>query len=111
MFGNIYWQQLIGTAMGTPPACVLAMLYYVMSWKCQSTFGNTLPCTNDTSTMALSWVNSFGSLRWIFTNLSWKINYLDIPVRLHGNNTIQTTLFEKPLKLYLYLPPHSPPES
>jgi hypothetical protein len=54
-----------------------------------------------------NWVNSFGSLRWIFTDLEREIDYLDLTIRLDANSTIRTTLFEKALNLYLYLPPHS----
>jgi hypothetical protein len=53
-----------------------------------------------------SWVNSFGLLHWIFTELKKEIDYLNLTIRLDANCTIQMTLFEKALNLYLYLPPH-----
>jgi hypothetical protein len=43
----------------------------------------------------------------VFTELARKIDYLDITIRLDSTNKIKTTLFKKPLNLYLYLPPHS----
>ena len=44
-FSNTEWIQLIGTAMGTPMACICAMLYFV--WKEESNilslFNTNLP--------------------------------------------------------------------
>jgi hypothetical protein len=54
-----------------------------------------------------TWVNSFGSLRWTFTELSREMDYLDVTIRLDETNSLRTVLYEKPLNLYLYLPPHS----
>jgi hypothetical protein len=122
MFGDTYWRQLTGTAMGTPPACAYATLYYAIHEldmpphlrRCLALYkryiddgiGIWIGPTNLWTEFQV-WVNSFGSLRWIFTELTREINYLDITIRLDDKNTIRTTLFEKPLNLYLYLPPHS----
>jgi hypothetical protein len=48
------------------------------------------------------WINSFGTLHWIFTEPSLKINYLDITIQIDATMSICTNLFEKPLNLYLY---------
>jgi hypothetical protein len=121
-FGDTYWQQLSGTAMGTPPACVYATLYFaihelampVALRACLAIYkryiddgigiwiGTTLQWQE-----FQHWINSFGSLRWTFTALAREIDYLDVTIRLDTSMSIRFTLFEKPLNLYLYLPPHS----
>jgi hypothetical protein len=121
-FGDTYWRQLTGTAMGTPPACMYATLYFAIHelnmpthlQLCLAIYKRYIDdgigiWIGPTAlwTEFQSWVNSFGSLRWIFTDLSREIDYLDITIRLDPNNAIRTTLYEKPLNLYLYLPPHS----
>eukprot|EP00957_Ditylum_brightwellii_P164390 12515224-Ditylum_brightwellii.AAC.1 len=39
-------------------------------------------------------VNNFHGLQWKFSDLSNRVNYLDITLTMH-DNTIQTTLFKK----------------
>ena len=47
-----------------------------------------------------------GGLEWEFTPLSNEINFMDMTINIVGNK-IETNLFEKPLTLHLYIPPHS----
>ncbi len=121
-FGDTFWRQLTGTAMGTPPACVYATLYFAIHElampthlrKCLALYKRYI---DDGIGIWIgpaslwvefkTWINAFGTLRWTFTDLAREIDYLDITIRLDSNNRIKTTLFEKPLNLYLYLPPHS----
>ena len=46
------------------------------------------------------------NLEWIFSPLLKTINFLDLNIHLEPN-LITTTIFEKALNLYLYIPPHS----
>ena len=39
-FSNTYWKQISGVAMGAPPACCVAMIYYYLKEK---TFLSTFP--------------------------------------------------------------------
>jgi hypothetical protein len=50
---------------------------------------------------------SYGKLLWMFSTLSKRIDFLDIMLKIDVTGSIDTTLFEKGLNLYLYLPPHS----
>ena len=51
-------------------------------------------------------MNSFGSLEWEFTALSKTINFMDVHLSITPTG-IKSTLYEKPMNLYLYLPPLS----
>jgi hypothetical protein len=122
-FGDTYWKQLSGTAMGTPPAVVYATLYYAIHelsmptrfCRCLALYkryiddGIGIWLSTDPQTWLdfKAWINSFGSLEWTFTEPSLQIDYLDITIRIDSECRLQTTLFEKPLNLYLYLPSHS----
>jgi hypothetical protein len=121
-FGDTFWKQLSGTAMGTPPACAYATLYFAIHElampnhlrRCLALYKRYI---DDGIGIWIgpellwiefqAWINSFGTLRWTFSELSRSIDYLDITIRIDAKNTIRTTLFEKPLNLYQYLPPHS----
>jgi hypothetical protein len=50
---------------------------------------------------------NFGKLSWTFSTLTKRIDFLDITLEIDATGSIETTLFEKALNLYLYLPPHS----
>jgi hypothetical protein len=51
-------------------------------------------------------MNSFGTLTWEFMPLWKEIAFLDLTLHVMPQG-IQSWLFEKPLNLYLYIPPHS----
>jgi hypothetical protein len=128
-FGDTYWLQLQGTAMGTPPAPMYATLYFAILeiQFCPSElplafyrryiddgFGIWNPSTSDTVAAAAEWTsfqlrfNGLCSLRWEFTPQSTSVDFLDLTISLDQHSfTISTRLFEKALNLYLYLPPHS----
>jgi hypothetical protein len=121
-FGDTFWKQLTGTAMGTPPACVYATLYFAIHeismpaalqaclvvYKRYIDDGIGIWIGSNADWLSFQkWINSFGTLRWTFTEPSRSIDYLDLTIRLDSTMSIQTNLFEKPLNLYLYLPPHS----
>ncbi|EJK64504.1 hypothetical protein THAOC_14754, partial [Thalassiosira oceanica] len=51
-------------------------------------------------------VNSIDGLTWEFTELDESVDFMDITVSIAGDR-LRTTLYEKPMALYLYIPPHS----
>lgn len=124
-FGDTFWIQLSGTAMGTPPAPSYATLYYAIheltyvhrypnllfyGRYIDDVIGIWLP-DNDKSTDNVNWNNfknnaPFGVLQWEFTSRTTSINFLDVQFTIILNK-IETSLYEKALNLYLYLPPHS----
>jgi hypothetical protein len=127
-FGDTFWHQLTGTAMGTPPAPMYATLYFCIHemliipkyqhrliYYCRyidDGFGIWIPSPCNT-THATEWqhftsdFDQFGSLRWEFSKLSTTTSFLDVTILLRHDYTIETCLFEKALNLYLYLPAHS----
>jgi len=131
-FGDTYWLQLTGTAMGTPPAPMYATLYYaiheivtVPSVQSLAFYGRYIddglgiwdpPSPMTPAAAAAEWqqfcanINTYGKLTWEFTPHATKIDFLDLTLTLH-NGVVETELFEKALNLYLYLPAtscHSP---
>ena len=129
-FGNMTFKQLNGTAMGTPPAPPpppYAMIYYglheskflpnhrqhVIFYKhfIDDVFSIWLPhpipqinahlWDNFTKSM-----NNYPGLTWEFNAPSDKVDFMDLTISIK-NGQISTSLFEKPLNLHLYIPPHS----
>ena len=122
-FGNTYWQQLSGTAMGTPAACAYATITYghfenstilpnfqqnLMYYKryIDDIFGiwRDTPCNNWEKFK--SKLDQFGTLRWNVENPSNTTTFLDLELTIN-HQKIYTKTFQKPLNLYLYIPPHS----
>ena len=62
--------------------------------------------SNENEWLAFQHSMSYGKLNWIFTNLCTSVNFLDLTISI-SDNPIITKIYEKPLNLYLYLPPHS----
>ena len=57
-------------------------------------------------------MNNYPGLTWEFNPPSDKVDFMDLTISIHKGK-ITTSLFEKPLNLQLYIPPHSahPPDS
>ena len=127
-FSNTYFHQLSGTAMGTPPACMWATLYfsvheddllndqiyskYLLFYRRYIDDGFGIWNWTGTQECVEAWedfqeeMDSFGRLRWEFSALSKSVTMLDTTLSI-VNGRVESTLFEKDLNLYLYLPPHS----
>ena len=51
-------------------------------------------------------MNAFPGLTWEFEDPNDKVNFMDLTITIK-NGHVSTSLFEKPLNLHLYIPPHS----
>ena len=126
-FGDMTFKQLNGTAMRTPPAPPYATIYYglheskflpnhrqhVIFYKrfIDDVFGIWLPHPNAHINKRL-WdeftksMNNYPGLTWEFNPPSDKVDFMDLTISIHKGK-ITMSLFEKPLNLHLYIPPHS----
>ena len=126
-FGDMTFQQLNGIVMGTPPASPYTTVYYglhetnfltkhrkhVIFYKryIDDIFGIWLPHPNRQTDSHL-WeeftdsMNNYPGLTWEFNDPSENVNFMDLTITIK-NGKISTSLFEKPLNLHLYVPPHS----
>ena len=126
-FGDTYWRQISGTAMGTPPAPPWATIYYALHertmvprWSQQLFFYKRFiddvigiwlrdPDPVRDTELWLEFSNDMNNchgLTWICEPPSRKTNFMDMTISI-VNNRIETDLYEKALNLYLYIPPHS----
>lgn len=122
-FGDTYWRQRTGCAMGTPPAPPYATLFFAI-WEetLLKEFGpNLLFLRRYIDDMLGIWIpsddptafdrfqtrlNAFHGLTWDTSSLSTTVDFLDLTLSIVGPR-VTTTLFSKPLNLYLYIPPKS----
>ena len=124
-FGDTHWHQISGTAMGTPPAPPYATLYYAIhetifleEFKANLLFYRRfiddiigIWVVVDEQTDAQTWIcfknrlNNFGLVRET-NDRSSSVVYMDLTIKL-ANQKLSTSLYEKALNLYLYIPPHS----
>lgn len=123
-FGDTYWLQKDGTAMGTPPAPSFATLYYgIFELELLQSFRSNLHYLRryiddqfgiwihdpDPQVDCQRWLDfknrqsAFCSLEWVFSPLSSNVNFLDVTIHLKPYS-ISTSLYEKPLNLHLYIP-------
>ena len=51
-------------------------------------------------------VDEFHGLTWEFTPRGYSYDFMDLTIRIEEGR-IHTTLYEKKMNLYLYIPPHS----
>jgi hypothetical protein len=124
-FADTFWLQLCGTAMGTPVACSYATLTFgdyenttlLPMFKDNLLFyrryiddilGIWLPSSNNKHT----WnkfkekLNNWGKLKWSLEDPSKQVHFLDLTINL-TESSINFSTYQKPLNLYLYIPPLS----
>ena len=125
-FGNRYFQQTNGTAMGTPCACTYATIYYsyheetVLLQDPSILFYRRLiddafiiqRITPDSWMTFMAKMDDFGPpgkrLTWESdTAPSRSIHFLDLHIDLIADGTIHTRTYQKQMNLYLYRPPCS----
>ena len=127
-FGDTFWRQLSGTAMGTPPAPPYATIYFGLHeqkflqkhdrkllfyrrfiddvigiWDTNE--GETFDSNREWDAF-LRDMDSAQGLVWETTIPSNKIDFMDLTLSIE-NGKIATTLYEKPSNKHLYIPPHS----
>jgi len=125
-FANTYWLQIAGTAMGTPTACSYATVSFghyenntilkefnenLLYYKCyiDDVIGIWLPPRQN---KILTWnnfkkcLNGWGTLRWSIEEPSLSTHFLDLNINIIWSS-ITTSTYQKPLNLYLYIPPLS----
>ena len=125
-FGDSFFKQLIGTAMGTSCAVFFANLYFGKHEK-----DTILPSFKDllkripfyrrfVDDVFFVWIggcdvmwdslihvfNSFGILKWDTSLPKSSVHFLDLWITMEGNRIVTKT-YQKPNNPYLYLPPHS----
>ena len=126
-FGDHTFQQLCGTAMGTPSACIYATIYYCYHEICvllakykkylilyKRLIDDGCGLWNDRGDPG-AWdrfcqdVNNFvgGKLKWIIDDRSKEVNFLDITIKINELNRIETWTYQKPMNLYLYITENS----
>jgi hypothetical protein len=126
-FGDTFWKQFKGTAMGTPPSPPWTNIYYSL---CE---GHFLPLfqenlvfykrfiddvlgiwiVTDPATNSKLWASfqrhmneELYGLEWIVSPPSQKVYFMDLTLSIFDNKIV-TTLYEKPSNFHLYIPPHS----
>lgn len=126
-FNNETYQQIDGTAMGTPMAPPFAHLYMdglenILQTKCTEkniTFPNTyyrflddiFLIWTDTPEKLNTFIELFNNLHpnikltWSTSNTS--VEFLDVIIYKNNTNIIQTKVHQKILNKYLYIPPTS----
>ena len=126
-FGDTFWLQKVDIAMGAPPAPPWATIFFgihketvltrfvprLQLYHCfiDDVLGiwlvNPDPAEDIrqwTSFVAL--MQDYYGLEWIFEERSKKVNDMDMTISIHEGRIV-TSLYEKAMNLYLYIPPHS----
>ncbi|KAL7534531.1 hypothetical protein ACHAXR_005939 [Thalassiosira sp. AJA248-18] len=126
-FGDLLVKQLIGIAMGMSPAPTIANLFVAIHenqdlLKYLGTFLKYLkrfiddgigiwlhdanPITDENNWRIFQTAVNSGGLTWEFTKRSNSIVFMDMRIEIEEGRIV-TSLYAKPLALYLYIPPHS----
>ena len=128
-FGDTYWLQIDGTAMGAPPAPPWATLTFGVT-ETAILRKNRHPQLHfykrfiddvigiwlvhpDPVVDKQQWssftkhLNSYDGLVWEVEKRALMVNYMDLKISILPTGFLHTNLYEKALNLYLYLPPHS----
>jgi hypothetical protein len=126
--GDVFVKQTSGTAMGKPCAPPWAIIFEGLHEKniLLVAYENRLPVylrfiddvlgfwspNEDRLVDEQSWngfkseLNNWYDLDWDISDRVTQVNFMDLTIKIVGSR-IETTLYEKPMALYLYIPPHS----
>ena len=123
-WGDCYFLQLLGTAMGTSAACMRATIYFAVheiqilipKYKhhllvfrrfIDNIFGIWTPLhDNNNWSLFKQDTNNFGILSWEFEELSNEVNFLDLTIKIEDSH-ITTKTYQKSMNLYQYIMPTS----
>jgi hypothetical protein len=116
-----FWWQHIGTAMGTHCDCIYATTIYgyheqtrILPRHAKNLallgliFDDMIGIWTGTEEEWPHFQDSlqgFGKLMWICSDLSSSVVFLDLTLSFTATNTITSCTYQKPLNLYLYIPP------
>ena len=130
-FGDTFWLQLRGTAMGTSVACMYATVYYSFHEETAIntpdagfnstrilfnkrfiddaifivTTDNTVSCKQELQLTMDNFKSKTGhSLRWGLTDLLKTVDFLDLTLTIEPSGRISSKTFQKAMNLYLYIP-------
>ena len=127
-YGDCYFKNISGTAMGTPAAVLWAIIYF--HWPETKMlipkYGEKMPLLtrfiDDIFAVILvggedgltpnEWtdfkkdLNSHGILRWTVREPSMSVDYLDLTITIENGNIVTKT-YQKPINLYQYITPNS----
>ena len=126
-FGTTWWQQLDGTAMGTPCACIYATLFFGLHERqllLTKYKENLLLYKRQIDDIFIVWVptspnniewthfvqdlNCCSSLSWETETLDNKTHFLDLNLWIDSSTRkINYSTYQKPMNLFLYIPNHS----
>jgi len=113
-FGETYWVQKRGTAMGTPMACTYATLTYghyentmlvYFHWYINDILGIWVPHRNNPNRAWKNFniqLNNWDTLKRKVEEPSVHTTFLDLNINI-SNSAIKFSTLQKPLSLYLYL--------
>ena len=123
VFGDLYFLQLTGTAMGTSSACMWATIYFAIHEMntlipryshCLSTFNRFIDDmfgiwtgTDEEFEQFKADTNNYGILTWEFEEPTTSVDFLDLTISIDHRRRITTKTYQKPLNLYQYIPPMS----
>jgi hypothetical protein len=121
-FGDTYWLQINGTAMGVSPSCCYAMIYFALHEESLvRKYPELIFFKRYIDDILAIWVprqandyirwkqfqadlNNFGKLKWEISERTTSTNFLDINIKINQHGEIDTSLYEKKENYYLYLP-------
>jgi len=122
-FGDTYWRQVDGTAMGTPAAPLYSIISYgfhentviyprysrnLLYYKrfIDEIFGIWVDSPHSNWESFKTHLNQFGKLQWNIEEPVYSTTFLDLTLTIQGHKIVSST-FQKPMNLYLYIPPLS----
>ena len=124
-WGDMYFLQLLGTAMGTSATCICGLLSTSQCMKLKRSYQNIINLRSSSTVLLMTCLESrpetttngktprkipttwgLGILTWEFEDLASSVNFLDLTISIEDSKII-TKIYQKALNLYQYLGPQS----